>query len=223
MSKRSDGTPSKPPPRPEEYEERLLACERAMVLAVSDREAAQLMVRQFGVVLRTALDWTLVVRKRWAARATDTLGSDAKLTLEEHRARLRMLYSIAMGQALPGDQAPRDPDAETEPPARDLKVALQAADRLAQLDGLLTSAGPPPMVMNRWKEQDTGADSVTSAIVAGFAQLQQIVQDKGMGVLAEGPAMPSADELNPRAALKRKDAELAALREELARARSEAE
>lgn len=200
-----------------------------MLLAISDRDAARLMAAKFGVSIPTAKGWTLVVRRRWADRAKADLAAKGGVTLEETRARLRMVFSVAMGQELEPDDEEVDPEVERRglemldavlpPPfARkimkallgsrsDLKVAFWAAERLAQLGGLLTSKGPPEMVLDRWKPDPASGEAALGTfereVLAKLRQVQAKVEADGIvAMLKSKPEQPTDEELDPRSTIK---------------------
>lgn len=208
---RSDGAAKHTPTR-DEYEERLSACERAMLRQSCDYKVASEMMARFGVVRKTATDWCGVVRERWRKGSSSVTTTDHDSTKAEARARLLEVYRLAT-EGVWLDSDPDDPQSERRMiSGPNLKVANDAAMRLSQLDGHLTAKGPPQ------PPPEKADDPVVLEIRAGFGLVEAGIREAG-GInqfLAEAPTMPSEDDMNPRAAVRRKNAELAELRAKLA-------
>lgn len=206
-------------PTRDEYEERLAVCERTMLRLSNDYRVASEMMARFGVGRRTATEWCKVVRERWLKAAAPVTSIDHNASKAEARARILEVYRLSV------EGVWRDPDqpAELRVPDVDLisspnlKVANDAAMRLAQLDGHLTAKGvpqPPP---------ETSEDPAVVEIRRGFELVAANAKAAG-GVDAfinEQPAKPNEDDMNPRAAVRRLKSRLAELEEELAKLRGQ--
>lgn len=212
--RRADGA-EKRAPTEEEYERRLAACERAMLRLTSDYQVASEMVATFGVGRRAATEWCRKVRERWRKATADVSSTDHTATKAEARARFVEIYRLASGGVW-SEPNPDDPASEPKLlSAPNMKVANDAAIRLAQLDGHLTAKGvpvPPPEV---------GEDPIALEVRRGYELTAASIREAG-GLdqfLAQQPTMPSEDDMNPRAAVRRKNAEIAKLQAELDAAR----
>lgn len=213
--KRKDGRPKGDYPSDAEAEERLAACAELM-LTRTDYQAASEMMRRYDIGRRAATDWVAKVRRQWAADAKPAEGK-IRATRGEHRARLLALLEVALN----GRKAdPDDPDADLDDMGEtvcrgNIKVAADLAMRLAQLDGHLTSKGPPI------EEQKHTGDAISVAVAAVVLQVEQAIKAHPGGVqglIDAEPTMPDEVDRNPRAAVRARDARIAELEAQLAAA-----
>lgn len=204
---RKDGTPKRVP-TPEEYEERLASCETEMLRQASHYRVASVMMVRFGVTRRTAQEWIAKVLGTWGEGAAPIESVEHNRTKAEARARFLEVYRLATGGVWT-EVDPSDPSAEPRLlTAPNLKVANDVAIRLAQLDGHLTPKGPPV------PPPEVGEDPVVLEIRDGLKSIKDEIAAKGsvQALIDEQPAMPSEEDRNPRAVLRQRNEELAALR-----------
>ncbi len=103
-----------------EYEERLARAGDYMLLGWTDRRTAATMAEEYGVGIAQARNYIADVKARWAEEARARTDRPAEDVLKEHAERFRMLAELCIRE-------------------RNYKTAVTAAERLAQLDGLLTT------------------------------------------------------------------------------------
>lgn len=109
---------------------RLRDAENALLISGNDRRAADDLARRYDVPHQTAARWVAKVREMWAKDASESMAlyrRDVFQVREEHRGRIRLVFATAMIE-------------------KNQKVALEAATRLAQLDGFLSGRALPPGV-----------------------------------------------------------------------------
>lgn len=98
-----------------------------MLISGNDRRAADDLVRRYDVPHQTAARWVAKVREMWAKDASESMAlyrRDVFEVREEHRGRIRLVFATAMIE-------------------KNQKVALEAATRLAQIDGFLLGRATP--------------------------------------------------------------------------------
>lgn len=186
---RKDSTPKAKPPTEQEADERLKVCAELLIEHV-DYDAATEVMNRFGIGRRAANDWLAKVRKLWAEGAKHSEGGgQIRATRGEHRARVLDLYRRAIK-------------------AGNLKVAGDQVLRLAQLDGHLTSKGPPE------PPPEKDADPYEDDVMQVLKEVKEDFRRAGsvQALINEGPAMPTEDDLDPVGALRRRDDEIAKLK-----------
>lgn len=196
---RKDGTQKAKPPSAEQAEERLKVAAE-LLLTKQDYQAATELMQRYGLKRDAAQDWCRKARLKWAEDAKHSEGAEKiRATRGEHRARVLDLYERALK-------------------ANNLKVAGDQALRLAQLDGHLTSKGPPE------PPPEKDADPFKADVLKGLDEVKAEVRRAGsvQALIKEGPAMPTEDDLDPVGALRRRDERIAQLEAELAAAKGTA-
>ncbi len=127
-----------------QMEERLAATAEYLLRGWTDRRVAATMAEDYGVSINMGYRYVADVKRRWAEEARARAETPPEDIVKEHADRFRMLMELSLQE-------------------KSLKTAIMAAERLAQLEGLLTTksvqhSGKVGLELN--PEVDEAADAV---------------------------------------------------------------
>lgn len=145
----NDGAGAKPKtPRctEKEYERRMSQASDWMLLGWTDKRVAAELAAKYRIGTKQAANYVADVKKRWADEARARAEMPPEDIVKEHCDRFRMLMVLSVKD-------------------KSYKTAIMAAERLAQLEGLLTTksvqhTGKVALEIN--PEVDAAADAVLS-------------------------------------------------------------
>ncbi len=103
-----------------EYESRLAEAAEYMLRGWADKRVAAEMAHKYGVTTEQGRNYIRDVKARWAEEARARSEAPAEDILKEHIDRFKMLMEMSVRE-------------------KSMKTAIMAAERLAQLEGLLTT------------------------------------------------------------------------------------